>query len=438
MITAPGCRVTSSLTVCAASIVAAGSLETTAGRAAAPATRIAAQGFRDDAIETLKPASLSRDGRLIAFVARSQSRTGVHVLDRTTGVITPESIRSDGIPSDGDSRAPSLSADGRVIAFETFARDLTARDPRFRPGHVVIRDRQTGTVRTPYGTRGQQADGESWQPVVSGDGNAVAFRSDATDLVPQPDAGDGRSEIYLWRVDESIVVVSGDRHFPRSSRGSSHSPSVDHDGGKVAFVSTARLAPGDTNDRMDVYLRDLSRRQTVLVSRGRDGTSSAGGSHSPALSADGRYVAFVSDAALARGDGNGESDVYIYDTTRESIELVSTTSAGVSANAASRRPSISADGQLVVYQSLASNLGSRTGCPRTVSDWNLLPDVYAFDRVSGCVTRISGSLGQEWWTASVAPAINGAGTLIVFSSAQWVDETDLSTDFDLFLSLLTR
>ena len=54
------------------------------------------------------------------------------------------------------------------------------------------------------------------------------------------------------------------------------------------------------------------------------------------------------------------------------------------------------------------------------------------------MTRISGSLGQEWWTASVAPAIDAAGTLIVFSSAQWVDETDVSTDFDLFLSLLTR
>ena len=114
---------------------------------------------------------------------------------------------------------------------------------------------------------------------------------------------------------------------------------------------------------MDVYLRDLSRRQTVLVSRGRDGTSSAGGSHSPALSADGRYVAFVSDAALAPGDGNGESDVYIYDAARESIELVSTTSAGVSANAASRRPSISADGQHVVYQSLASNLESAPAAP---------------------------------------------------------------------------
>ena len=101
--------------------------------------------------------------------------------------------------------------------------------------------------------------------------------------------------------------------------------------------------------------------------------------------------------------------------------------------AASRRPFISADGQHVVYQSLASNLGFRTGCPHPAAGSNLLPDVYAFDRVSGCVTRISGSLGQEWWTASVAPAIDAAGTLIVFSSAQWVDETDVSTDFDLFL-----
>jgi hypothetical protein len=89
----------------------------------------------------------------------------------------------------------------------------------------------------------------------------------------------------------------------------------------------------------------------------------------------------------------------------------------------------------VVYQSVASNLGSGPGCPHPASDKNLLPDVYLFDRLTRCVTRISGSPAGEWWTPSVAPAIDGAGTVVVFSSTQPIDESDPSTDFDLFLFL---
>jgi len=113
--------------------------------------------------------------------------------------------------------------------------------------------------------------------------------------------------------------------------------------------------------------------------------------------------------------------------------LVSATSKGEGANADSRHPALSADGRYVVYQSVASNLGSGSGCPRTPRDTNLLPDVYLFDRATRCVNRISGSTTHEWWTPSVAPAIDGTGSLVVFSSTQPVGDDDISTDFDLFL-----
>jgi hypothetical protein len=115
------------------------------------------------------------------------------------------------------------------------------------------------------------------------------------------------------------------------------------------------------------------------------------------------------------------------------ISLVSATSRSAAANASSRRPAISADGQHVVFQSLASNLGSGPGCPPVAPDRNLLADVYLVDRITHCVTRISGSPGREWWTPSVAPAINGSGTLVVFSSTEPISTDDVSTDFDLFL-----
>jgi hypothetical protein len=90
------------------------------------------------------------------------------------------------------------------------------------------------------------------------------------------------------------------------------------------------------------------------------------------------------------------------------------------------------------YQSVASNLGSGPGCPRQVSDTNLLPDVYLLDRNTRCVTRVSGSPALESWTPSVAPAIDGSGTVVAFSSTEPVSEDDLSTDFDLFLFLRPR
>ena len=429
------------LTACAATVlVALGGGEMMANQIAARgAEQVASQRIHADAIGTMVPAALSHDGRLIAFVSRSRESSQkyccqkVYVLDRSTGLITPESTNPDGTPLDGDSRAPSLSPDGRVIAFETM--NLLYGDPPVTRRHVVVRNRQNGVLRTPESPRGEAPNGDSFGPVVGGNGLTVVFTSHATNLAPAPDANGGHSDIYLWRLDDSTISrISVDSNGVQPPIGASHSPSVSGDGELIAFVSTARLAPEDTNDVTDVYLRDVRRGLTSLVSRGIDGRPSDDASHSPALSADRRYVAFVSKARnLAPRDRNQDSDVYIYDVAAGSVALVSATSKGAAANAASRRPAISADGRYVVYESVAANLGSGPGCPPPVPDTNLLPDVYLFDRTTRCVTRISGSPAREWWTPSVAPAIDASGTLAVFSSTQAGGEDDLSTDFDLFL-----
>ena len=264
---------------------------------------------------------------------------------------------------------------------------------------------------------------------------AVAFTSAATNLVAGSDTNGTQTDIYLWRLEDSTITrVSVDSNGVQPSIGTSYSPSVSHDGELVAFVSTARLAAEDANDVSDVYIRDLQRGVTSLVSAGVGRTPSDAPSYWPQLSADGRYVAFVSKRAnLAPRDRNQESDVYLYEVATRSIALVSATSKGEAANASSSRPAISADGRSVVFQSVASNLGPRPGCPPRVPDKNLLSDVYLFDRTTGCVTRISGSPAREWWTPSVAPAISGSGALITFSSTQPISEDDVTTDLDLFL-----
>jgi Tol biopolymer transport system component len=404
---------------------------------------VAAQRVHADAIDTLKPAALSEDGRLIAFVSRHRESShrsccqNVYVLDRSTGLITQESISTDGAPPDGDSQAPSLSADGQVTAFETIASNLQSRQTRVAQRHVVVRNRLNGALRSPQGAYGKQSNGDTGEPVVSADGLVLVFTSDASNLVPEPDANGGQTDVFLWHLDDSTISrVSVDSSGQQRPIGASHSPSVSRDGALVAFVSTARLAPEDANNVTDVYLRDVRRGITSLISRGAGGRPADGPSHSPVLSPDGRYVAFASGADnLAPGDHNQENDVYLYEPGAGAMTLVSATSRGTAANATSGRPAISADGRYVAYQSMASNLGSGAGCPHPVSDTNLLPDVYLFDRMTRCVTRISGSPGREWWTPSVAPAIDGAGTLVVFSSTQPIDENDPSTDFDLFLFL---
>ncbi len=402
---------------------------------------VASQGIREHAMATLRPAALDREGRLIALVARDRGPSpqrccqNVYLLDRDTGRIALESAGADGALPDGDSQRPTLSSDGRILAFETLASNLLTGHPRRRGRHLVVRDRQHGHWRTPTGPQGLEPDGETGDAVVAGNGTVVVFTSDATNLALGPDANGPRTDVYRWRLaDSSIARVSVDTAGVQASAGASHGPSISHDGELVAFVSTSRLSPDDTNDVADVYLRDVRRGVTSLVSRGLRGKPADGPSHSPALSADGRHLAFASAAGnLVHGDRNGERDVFVHDVAAGSIALASATAAGVAANAASSAPAISAGGRHVVFQSAASNLGSGPGCPPAVPDRNLLPDVYLLDRASGCMTRISGSPDQDWWAPSVAPAIDAAGAIIVFSTTQPGDEDDPGSDFDLFL-----
>jgi Tol biopolymer transport system component len=387
------------------------------------------------------PAALSHDGRLIAFVAQDRSVSGpvccqhVYTLDRSTGLTTLESFSPDGSRANGDSESPSLSSDGQILAFETFASNLVPGEMPLESRRVVVRDRRSGLLRAPAGPLRETPNGDSAQPVVAGSGIAVAFMSAATNLAAEPDRNGSRTDIYLWRLEDGTITrVSVDSNGVQPSAGISYSPTLSSDGKRVAFISTARLAPEDTDDVPDVYVRDLQCGVTSLARAATGTTSSNAPSYRPQLSADGRYVVFVSkSSSLAPRDRNDDSDVFVYDVATRSITLVSATAAGDTANAWSSRPAISADGRYVVFQSVASNLGTRRGCPPRAPDENLLPDVYLLDRTTGCVTRISGSPAREWWTPSVAPAISGSGNIVVFSSSHPISRDDVTTDFDLFV-----
>jgi len=407
---------------------------------------VSTQGIADRRAGALMPAALSHDGRLIAFVAQDRSASGpiccqhVYTLDRSTGLTTLETFSPDGSRANGDSQSPGLSSDGQILAFETVASNLVSGDMPLGSRRVVVRDRRSGLQRTPAGPRRETPNGDSDQPVVAGSGIAVAFTSAATNLVAESDKNGSENDIYLWRLEDATITrVSVDTNGVQSSIGASYSPTLSSDGTRVAFVSTARRAAEDTNDVSDVYIRDLQRGVTSMARAVTGTTPSNAPSYSPQLSADGRYVAFVSKSAnLAPRDRNQDSDVFVYEVATRSITLVSATAAGDTANALSSRPAISADGRYVIFQSVASNLRTSRGCPPRARDENLLPDVYLLDRTTGCVTRISGSPAREWWTPSVAPAISGSGKVVAFSSSQPISEDDVTTDFDLFVYIRTE
>jgi TolB protein len=154
----------------------------------------------------------------------------------------------------------------------------------------------------------------------------------------------------------------------------------------------------------------------------------------PVISADGRYVAFVSGATnLVAGDRNRSPDVFLADLKTGSIELVSRSATGGSANGRSAAPALSADARFVAFQSEASDLVCARRCAPADDDINLLWDVFVLDRRDHSMTRLSADAGGGWMEASVGPALDSAGGVIAFSSRHPRDAADVKNDFDLFV-----
>src|SRR4051794_28287314 len=191
----------------------------------------------------------------------------------------------------------------------------------------------------------------------------------------------------------------------------SESPSISADGRFVAFASDAsNLVSGDRNGQRDVFVRDRRARKTTRVSVGSPEVKTDGFSYSPSISADGRFVAFASEASdLVRGDRNVYSDVFVRDRKAGETTLVSVSSTGAGGVGSSGDPSISADGRLVAFGSLAPNLVD--------GDSNDHGDTFVRDRRTGKTTRVSiSSRGVEADGESGGGGISADGRFVAFSS----------------------
>jgi Tol biopolymer transport system component len=366
--------------------------------------------------------SISSDGRYVAFESDATNLLGVGIdtngwpdifvhdrdadgdgiYDEPAEVSTVRvSVVSDETESIDPSNNPSISSDGRYVAFESGGElDLTAIEILLFPD-IFVHDRDTdgdgiydepgqvSTIRMSEDSAGSEANAASSSPSISADGRFVAFESSATNLVPG--GSDGSIHIFVHDRDTdgngiydqaggvSTVQVSVDSAGAEGDAGSS-APSISGDGRYAAFGSSAtNLVPGGSNGSIHIFVHDRDADgngiydqaggiSTVQVSVDSAGAEGDNNSNFPSISSDGRYVAFESlSTNLVVGDTLGFSDIFVHDrdtdgdglydepgevsTTRVSVDLAS-----VEGNGDSNSPSMSADGSSVTFESVADNL----------------------------------------------------------------------------------
>jgi Tol biopolymer transport system component len=366
--------------------------------------------------------SITPDGRYVAFFSWASDLVAedgngepdVFVRDLVLGTTTLVSVALGGGAANGISWVPSISADGRYVAFQSAATNLVPGD-RNHTADIFVRDLVAATTsRASVDTDGGDPDDISSSATINSEGRYVAFDSLATDLVP----GDGnRKEDVFVRdmVAGTTTRVSVDVDGGDPNDGSSL-PSISTSGRFVAFESSASdLVLGDQNFFLDVFVRDLVGGTTVRVSVDVDGGDPNNASSYPAFSGNERYVVFVSGAKdLVENDGNGVADVFLRDLVLGVTTLVSVGYRGRPAANESLLPAVNEDGRYVAFASLASNL--------IQDDVNATSDIFVRDLLEGVTIRASVDVeGGDPNAGSGRSSISASGRVAAFES----DATDL-------------
>jgi Tol biopolymer transport system component len=368
-------------------------------------------------------ASISADGRYVAFETDASNLIrgdrfpdyDVFVHDRKTGK-TVLASRADGrnghLGEDGSGDA-DISPDGRFVAFDG-ARDLDPEAPRdFSP--IYLRDLAKGRlvlISRATGAHGRVQNNASYNPVVSRDGRFVAYHAEATNLDPAD--RNAKPDVYVRDVRRNRTLLVSRASGAKGAKGNgiSSDASISDDGRFVAFSSRAHnFDRRDTVNDRDIYVRDLRTHRTALASPGTDDGPATG----PSLSADGRFVAYeYADA------------VYLRDLISRTTRLVS------AGNGAASEPAVSSDGRLVSYVSEATDLDP--------DDTDEGYDTYVRDMVGGTTRLVSRASGANGPKASgsergyASGAISSDGGAVVFETNQHnLDPDDSDDESDIYV-----
>ena len=323
--------------------------------------------------------SISVDGRFVAFTSRATNLaenkcdngfSHIYVRDLASGTTRCVSVNSNGQEADRDSDASSISADGSLIAFDSAAGNLAGNRCDNGFNHIFVHELATGTTTcVSVRTNGDEGNGDSFDPSLSADGRVVVFQSTATNLATI--CGNGNSHIYARnRVTGETTCVSLNNEG-RQSNGNNALARVSGDGRFVAFqADSTNVTTRCSNGGTQIFVRDTVEERTTCASidnRGNQGNDDSG---QPSISSNGRFVAFSSRATNLTGNRctSGNMQVFARDRANENTKCVSVGPKKVAGNGDSGSPSIAANGARVTFESDASNLVKR--------DTNLLRDVF--------------------------------------------------------------
>ena len=332
-------------------------------------------------VPSIRP-RISRDGRFVAFQSFSEifvagdnnGTADIFVVELDTGNFEIASRNAAGEIGNSGSDDPSLSSDGRFVAFTSAASNLVAGDLN-NTNDIFVRDRQTSTTtRVSVSTAGVETVGPlnyagSTAPRISADGQAVVFVSDATNLIATD--GNNSSDIFVHDRTTAGTARVSVRSDGTESAGSYSSPAIGGAANEfVVFVTTAQLAVLDSNTHEDIYIHNRQTGTTELVSIAPGGFSAGNGpSRNPSISPDGRYVVFSSIADdLIPNDDNNTDDVFVLDRQSNTMRVASENDDGALGDGPSTFGNLAGDGVTIVIESKATNFT----CP----DDNELADVF--------------------------------------------------------------
>lgn len=327
---------------------------------------------------------ISADGRFVAFESNTNTSSGVsniYCLAITNGFLFMLSTNRFGTGGgSGVSFSPQFTPDGRYCIFLSYATNLVDNATNQNQSQVFRRDMETGLISLVSGNRtGVGNNLEATAPSLSADGRVVAFQSYDGDLVADDfngvcdvftrDLFAGITELVSRRVETLLSRTS-------LSRAGIGTTPVSSDGRCVLFASTANnLVTNDTQSLENLYVRDLWIGSNQIVTASLDGVTCGNGMNfTPAISGNGRWVVFQSTSTnLVTGDTNSYADLFVRDLFAGNTYPVSKSWRGASANQFSVNPAVSSNGQFVVFQSLASNI--------TPLDANTSLDVFVRDLI---------------------------------------------------------
>lgn len=384
--------------------------------------------------------SISADGRYVAFQssatnidpAATNNRSDIFVLDTQTGDIELASRETGaaGAEGDGNSFLPSISADGTFVAFESDAQNF-APDNDTGDQDIFVRDLKNDTTTlVSLDTTGQDVGGFPSEPSISGDGSRVAFQAEDP---YHPDDGNVHSDIYVRDLNAGTTLLASRPDGNNNLTGSDESylPAISDDGSSVAFESEADNLTGPTTFQQ-IVVRDIDANTTTLASRASGSAGATGNrdSREPTISDDGSRVAFYTDSSnLDPDDPTTQSHVYVRNLGDNETILASRASDGSPASTGAEFPAISGDGTWIAFRSEANNLDPASSDTR--------PDIYLRDLLAGetkLVSRANGAAGAEGDDTDDNPAISMYGHFVAFDSFSTnLDPADDDSQGDVYL-----